>query len=39
MCWPLGAIAKATIVFGVSLSGSWGLIALFRRIPAVSKII
>ncbi len=27
--WPLGAIAKATIVFGVSLSGSWGLIALF----------
>jgi len=37
--WPLGAIAKATIVFGISLSGSWGLIALFRRIPAVRKII
>ena len=37
--WPMGAIAKATIVFGVSLSGSWVLIALFRRIPAIGKII
>lgn len=37
--WPLGAIGKATIVFVVSLSGSWGVVAMLRRIPVVSRII
>ena len=37
--WPLGAVAKAAIVFAVSLGGSWGLVAMVRRIGAVGRII
>ena len=37
--WPLGAVAKAAIVFAVSLGGSWGLVAMARRIGAVGRII
>jgi surface polysaccharide O-acyltransferase-like enzyme len=36
---PLHAVAKATIVFTGTVTLSFGIVAAFRRIPAVARII